>query len=291
MPWYLRLFDETDSSHDGRGWSYDRRAALDLWNATLHLHLREFWHLERALDDFAHHASWPSLDDWTAAATGVTNATGLPVRFGPHAPRKRGEAWALDNMYDAHIYRRGEVPSRTCNWHDFFNMAIWRTFPRAKAEINRAQYEALLRWLPGTEGAKLPNARLPEQDTLALLDEGGVLVALSMPARGNDERPPSEEEANTAIAEGRALVVLFGHALLEHLVTGQGEVRGASVVLSSPSWPTQKPALLSALDEALANSVRRGVSVRRGERGLSLTLARTHAFVDRSVEGSVTISC
>lgn len=252
----------------------------------------EFWHIETVLEDFASQHDWPSLEAWSEAArrAGVRNSGGTPVTFIPHSPRKRGGTWALDSMYDAHIFRRGQIPSRERNWHDFFNMAIWRTFPFAKAAINRAQYEALLRWLPGTSGAKLPGARLPEQDTLALLDEGGVLVAVSGAA--SDDAPPlSEADAAIAMDEGRATVVLFGHALLEHLVTGHGEVRGASVILAAHAWPKEKPAFLAALDVALARSVERGVSVRRGERGLSLALARTHAFTSSSPQTRASDLC
>lgn len=245
---------------------------VDAWNPSLAGTLPEFWHIDAVLEDFARHEVWPDLEVWGEKAVGVTNTQGAPVRFVAHAPRKRGGAWTLDSMYDAHIFLRGEVPSRPCNWHDFFNMAIWRTFPKAKAAINRAQWEALQRWLPGTSGAKLPGARRPEQDTLALLDEGGVIVAVT----GSSDAQLSEEDAATAIANGRATVILFGHALLEHVVTGHGEVRGASVVLSRESWPSEPRAFLDAADAALAARVEAGASVRRGERGLSLGLARKH---------------
>ena len=248
----------------------------DAWKPSLPGTLPEFWHIDACLSDFAHHADWPLLDAWSTAAKSVTNFLGTQVKFVTHAPRKRGGAWTLDSMYDAHIFLRGEIPSRERNWHDFFNMAIWRTFPQAKAAINKAQWEALNRWLPGSSGAKLPGARLREQDTLALLDEGGVLVIVTRAPE--DQTSLTDEDARVAIEQGRATVILFGHALLEHVVTGHGEVRGASVVLSAPSWPREQRAFLRAVDAELATCVATGASVRRGERGLSLSLAHRFGF-------------
>ena len=248
---------------------------MDAWDPHLSSRFSEFWHIADVLREFEQETSFPNLARWNLLAerAKLTNGAGLATSFVSHQPRKRGAPWQLVSMYDALIWQKGHVPSREGNWHDFFNMTIWRTFPKAKAAINAAQWKALLTWLPGTEGDKLPGARLPEQDALALLDEGGALVV----GRSGVLPPQGADELEHACHEGRACVLLFGHALLEHVVTGEGEVRGASVRLALPAWPSDRVRFLHAVDIALSESVARGESVKRGERGVALSLARTSA--------------
>lgn len=80
-------------------------------------------------------------------------------------------------------------------WHDFLNALVWLTFPNAKRAFHRRQHAAIERSIPAG-ATHPPNARTREQDALALIDEGGVLMV-----------------------EGRTM--FFGHALYEGLVSGQ----------------------------------------------------------------------
>ena len=82
-------------------------------------------------------------------------------------------------------------------WHDFMNALVWATFPRAKAALHRQQHALYQAW--ATPGAtRLPNARTREQDGLALVDEGGVVILAS---------------------NAGDLVVPFGHALFEGIAS------------------------------------------------------------------------
>lgn len=120
----------------------------------------------------------------------MVSAGGAPIRFVEQPPKRR--PLDLNNLYDERIYTRGEVPSRTRNWHDFFNMLVWATFPVIKVAIN-ARQRAALRARITPEMTRLPGARTREQDMLAMLDEGGVMLL-----------------------DGRH--VILGHAIYEHLV-------------------------------------------------------------------------
>ena len=72
--------------------------------------------------------------------------------------------------YEPSIYLRGELLTRANNWHDFFNMLVWLSFPKIKAAINYWQYNLLkLRW------PAQPN-RTPLENKLTHLDENGVIV-------------------------------------------------------------------------------------------------------------------
>lgn len=160
----------------------------------------DFWPIAKAAERFAEHDDWPDVAAY--------NAPGAPVRF-EEAPIKRkrppGEIVRAE-LYDARIVNDRVVPTRPRMWHDFLNALVWLTFPKAKLALHRRQHAAIERWIP-PGATQLPNARTREQDALALIDEGGVLLV-----------------------EGRTM--FFGHALYEGLVFGQLAMISRGVALS-----------------------------------------------------------
>ena len=125
----------------------------------------------------------------------------------------------VSERYDVVIDARGEIPTRPDNWHDLFNALVWASFPRAKSRLSARQrrlHEERARRGDDT------NARTRAQDALALLDEGG---ALSLCAPGDFNaitRDLNDRALGEIVRAGRARVLLFGHAALEHLVHGDG---------------------------------------------------------------------
>ena len=114
---------------------------------------------------------WPTHDDLTAAACGITTARGIALRF--VKPRGNG---AERRYYEQRIADTGEIETREQNWHDLFNALAWISYPKAKAAIN-AQHAAIL----AERGAQEARQRSPSRDALTLFDEGGVIVASSAP--------------------------------------------------------------------------------------------------------------
>ena len=86
----------------------------------------------------------------------------------------------------------GRVPTRHGNLHDFLNALTWARFPKAKMAHCRRQ----VAYAKG-RGIDTNRLRTPEQDRLAMIDEGGILQ----------------------VNEGRA--ICFGHGLLEDAVLGR----------------------------------------------------------------------
>lgn len=168
----------------------------------------------------------------------------LDARLGALLPRREGGRYRLvedrcvrprkapprpvSERYDVVIDARGEIPTRPENWHDLFNALVWASFPRAKSRLSARQrrlHEERAR--RGDDS----NARTRAQDALALLDEGG---ALSLCAPGDLDaltRDLGDRSLAALAREGRARVLLFGHAALEHLVHGDG-VRAAVIPLA-----------------------------------------------------------
>jgi len=132
---------------------------------------------------FADCRGWPTVSE-------LNERLGAEVRFVAAEKRRRRD---IDDIYEVRIARRGEVPTRPESWHDFLNALIWAAFPAAKRALTaRLGEEQLAR---AGAGGRLPNARTRVQDALALVDEGGVVVT-------------------------PAGAVVFGHAVLEHLLDG-----------------------------------------------------------------------
>ncbi|HXN32319.1 MAG TPA: DUF3025 domain-containing protein [Polyangiaceae bacterium] len=196
-----------------------------------------FWPLARAAAAIEHYEDFPPLEALALVFEGEPR-----VRFVEAPPRRRrGAGVEARALYDARIALDGEVPTRVRCWHDLMNALVWGTFPRAKRALHARQHRGITEQL--TPGArKLPPARTPELDALALLDEGGV-VALSLDPRG-------------ARASGASDTIVFGHAIYESLVLGVAPAVVAAIGLdvTRDRYPTE-PDLVRAVDRALAGVI------------------------------------
>ena len=166
---------------------------------------------------------FPSIEDWNVALgrEGLSVASGAPLRFVPQPPLRVRGPRAPRTRYDERIFTAGEVPSRAGDWHDFFNMLVWVTFPRAKCAVNARQRRAL-RERVDPASSRLPGARSREQDALAMLDEGGVLLLA-----------------------GRGLSVRAHEALAQHDVHAWRTLRdaGGATVLALRPCAVRRPGL------------------------------------------------
>lgn len=170
---------------------------------------------------------WPTvaeLDD--ALASGLRAAAVRLVEQG-----------AATAPYELAIADAGCVPTRAGNAHDLWNAIVWATFPRAKRTLTArlADYQRVRH----AAGPRLPGARAPAHDRLALLDEGGLIAV-----------------------GGRALV--FGHAILEHAARGAVAVRAAVLRLPGEvDWRADRvdAALAAALDAGAAVEPGPGVAI------------------------------
>lgn len=70
--------------------------------------------------------------------------------------------------YEQRIYEQGLVPTRSHNWHDFFNSLIYLLFPLTKKEMNKLHVQDIERY--GIQ------ERSSCRDAITLLDECGVII-------------------------------------------------------------------------------------------------------------------
>jgi len=157
---------------------------------------------------FRSHADWPSREclQELLSRERVTTATGIPLRL---------DAARSPEAYELRVHERGEMHFRERDWHDFFNVLAWLTYPEAKAALNAAQSADLKRQRRPSDG---PSQRGRRRDALTLFDENGAIVVASDPTLLEDLRcfrwkrlfVERRDDVKAAMR-----VFVFGHALLE----------------------------------------------------------------------------
>ncbi len=163
-----------------------------------------FWPVADVATALERFSAWPTPGDLN-----VLFREDPPVRFEAAPPRPRRGHRLEAPGYDARIALEGVVPTRAASWHDLLNAVVWASFPRAKRALHARQHRMIAARLG--HDARLPGSRTREQDAVAMIDEGGVVVL-------------------RARASGEELAVIFGHAIYEGLVCGGPRARGAAYV-------------------------------------------------------------
>lgn len=136
----------------------------------------------------------------------LNRALGSPVRFVPQAELPPGTA------YEQFIFDTGRVPTRE-NLHDFFNGLCWLRFPLTKQRLNQLQAAEIAR-------AGVREVRGPVRDALTLFDENAALLQAPEPLwDALTARDWHRLFVTLRPLWAQARLVLFGHALLEKLVT------------------------------------------------------------------------
>jgi hypothetical protein len=146
-----------------------------------------------------------------AAALGLRNHAGLPLRFVPQSALPEGTA------YEEFIGATGQVPTRD-NLHDFFNGLVWQSFPRIKRQLNALQAAQIAQ-------AGVGKSRGPARDAATIFDENAALLLVREDSAGHALVDALRAHGwlaalheQRAMFGGDAQVWLFGHALMEKLV-------------------------------------------------------------------------
>lgn len=165
---------------------------------------------------FAPYAGW--LD---AGRQAVQAGSSAAAALAGLAPRESGVAVpefipAFNLMpgeaYEAFVARTGSVPTRD-NLHDFFNGLAWLRFTRTKRRLNELQAGEIAR-------AGVGPRRGAVRDALTLFDENGALLAAPQPLwEALLARDWRRLFVQLRPLWSEAAVVVFGHALLEKLVS------------------------------------------------------------------------
>ncbi|MBB1599089.1 DUF3025 domain-containing protein [Variovorax sp. UMC13] len=172
-----------------------------------------------------------------AAALSASRPGNAPA-FVPQGALPAGQA------YEAHIFETRSVPTRD-NLHDFFNGLVWCAFPHSKRHLNALQASEIAR-------AGVGATRGPLRDALTLFDENGALLdAPPVLWQALVERDWQRLFVTERARWQEARLWLFGHALLEKLVTPRKPI--TAHVLRTPAGAAaalDDAALAGALDPA-----------------------------------------
>lgn len=143
-----------------------------------------------------------------AEGQNLQNHRNLPIRFVPQSDLPPGLA------YETFISETGCVPTRD-NLHDFFNALIWLSYPLTKARLNALQAAAIIQ-------AHGTSVRGRLRDAITIFDENAAVFIAHDESLVEDLRSHEWErlflEKREAFGVSYA-VCLFGHAILEKLVT------------------------------------------------------------------------
>lgn len=188
------------------------------------------------------HLPWPDRPCAATVADTLNAVQPCPVRF------VGGDAAPPGEAYEAFIRRTGQVPTRD-NLHDLFNGLVWWHFPRTKAKLNVLQAAEIARQGVGA-------VRGPVRDAITLFDENGAVLLAPEPLwRALRARDWHALFVTHRSLWAQARLVLFGHALMEQLVTPRKNITAHVLVqplafAGDAAWPG-----CAALDAALAASL------------------------------------
>jgi hypothetical protein len=172
-------------------------------------------------------------DDWLSAlnqqseAMHLSNHQGQPLSFVHQSALPAGSA------YESFISATGCVPTRE-NLHDLFNALVWLSFPRIKRQLNALQAAQI-------ERAGIGQTRGAARDAVTIFDENAALLVVSDNPQGRALLTAlREHEWQSAFLDQRdsfgqhAEVWLFGHALMEKLVTPYKGITAHAWAVTAP---------------------------------------------------------
>jgi hypothetical protein len=152
------------------------------------------------------------------------------VKFVPQSALPEGQA------YEDFIFKTAQIPTRD-GLHDFFNGLCWHRFPLAKRRLNQLQAAEI-------EAQGISATRGPVRDALTLFDENVVLMHASDEVwAALQARDWLKLFVDLRDQWQQVHLVLFGHALVEKLVTPYKSITGHVYRVDSHINPHDEAAL------------------------------------------------
>ncbi len=188
---------------------------------------------------------WPGLtdyQDWLEQSVGsLRSQGGAPIRFVEQGLKPT----RVEDGYEPRIYLKGEVQTRTENWHDFFQVLVWCSFPRTKIALNARHAEAIAQ-RSAAEPAR--RQRSPIENALTQFDECGAVVLASDASLLQLIRDFRWKELlwhRRDEVKRRMRCLIFGHAIYEKALTpypgmtAHCVLLGVEEALFERPWPFQ----------------------------------------------------
>ncbi len=190
---------------------------------------------------------WPNVETLNNALAGQTHPiSGTLLTFVEQTPMLLQDGL----HYEQRIFEQGWIATRTQNWHDLFNAAVWSHFTELKISLNVAQMREI-----AYGGGK---SRTRRQSALTQFDEAGVVVILHdsdlLPLWNTHDWHGLFFREAQAWREGQIRVQVFGHALLEHALCPDMLLVGKAIaIVGDIKQPSQVLAEAITCGHALAD--------------------------------------
>lgn len=178
----------------------------DHWSTDVFLTSPIIKQLEKTTQYFAEYKDWPTLENFQKIFSDYA------LDINPVA--QATEINSFEELYEPRVYLKGELQTRTENWHDFFNAMVWLNFPETKKTLNKLHF---------TEATKRPKGsnRSTLENRITQFDEcGAILVStnnelLDLIKQHNWQKLFLE---NRLLLEDHLRCIVFGHAIFEKAI-------------------------------------------------------------------------
>ncbi|HMS27271.1 MAG TPA: DUF3025 domain-containing protein [Burkholderiaceae bacterium] len=163
----------------------------------------------------------------TKAVCEVLNGLRHPTTRQPAAVQFIAQNHQPNGMpYESCVFEHQQCPTRN-NVHDFFNGLCWHHFPQTKARINQLHAEQIALCGSSTQRGTV-------RDALTLLDENGAFLIAPAPLW----QALLVKDWQSLFITHRKLwqqsqLILFGHALMEKLVTPRKAITAHVYILNA----------------------------------------------------------
>ncbi len=186
----------------------------DHWNPSFIHRNPLFWPISPAYAELnVKQHIWPSLEDYNQCLGKCTNKNGKNISF----VTQNLHFDTFEDEYEPRIYRSGQVQTRENNWHDFFQVMVWKTFPKTKSLLNKVHYDAAIK--RHKDNIK---KRGNQENFVTLFDECGAIVLSS--SKGYLDMVKNFKWRAFFVENkskfGKAIdCAVFGHAMYEKALT------------------------------------------------------------------------
>jgi len=180
---------------------------------------------------FNHFYEWPDLSDYNQLLqkkhSNIKSLYGSELNFIHQA----GKPETINDEYEVRIYKTGEIQTRLHNWHDFFQVMVWSSFPITKKIINKLHATALI----SRKNSTASNQRSLVENSLTLFDECGAIIICSNKKLINLIKNFSWKElfiTHRTAFEREIKCLVFGHAMFEKTLNPYIGMTAHSILLT-----------------------------------------------------------
>jgi len=194
--------------------------------------------------------AWPDLNDYqNLIKSDILNRNQQRIQFVSQSE----QCEKFEDYYEPRVFLKGEVQTRLNNWHDFFQVLIWKIFPESKSLINDIHFQSAKQRLKHSPPIK---QRTSTENFLTLFDECGIVIISNEPKLFENIVEFQWQQLfleNADLFSNKIDCFVFGHAMYEKALNPYIGMTAHAILLSVEEtffqWPLQQK--LAWIDDAV----------------------------------------